>query len=310
VQLTKNGGGAWTDLTDGIASVGGPKTTFVSTVVASNHEPARAYVSKNGNKLDDFRPYVYTTDDFGVTWRSIAGNLPNETIHIVWEDNRNPNLLFAGTGGGVFVTINRGKKWVKLNNNIPSVPVLDLAVHPRERDLIVAALGRNVYVTNIAPLQELTDAVLAKDVHMFSIKPAVQRVIWAFGANDRLFSQRYLITPNEDIGMPIRYYLKTARTDGAMVVISDIHGKEVARLKGESAAGINTVYWNMLAPPAPGATGRGGGRGRGPGYSPELWAPLGDYVVTLDVGGQKLTQGARIVKTQGWTVGASPQVIR
>ena len=311
VHLTKNGGGAWTDLTQSIAGVGGPKATFVSTVVASTHEAARAYVSKSGNKEDDFHPYLFTTDDFGATWRSIAGNLPNEPIHIVWEDNRNPNLLFVGTGGGVFVTINRGKKWVRFNSNIPSVPVLDLAVHPREHDLIVAALGRNVYVTNISALQELNDAVLAKDVHLFSIKPAVQRVTWAFGANDRLFSQRYLITPNEEIGMAIRYYLKTARTDGAAIVITDIHGKEVARLKGESAAGINTVFWNMLAPPPPSATGRGGGgRGRGPGYSPELWAPLGDYVVTLEAGGQKLTQGARIVKTQGWSVGAAPQVIR
>jgi hypothetical protein len=67
----------------------------------------------------------------------------------------------------------------------------------------------------------------------------------------------------------------------------------------------------MLAPPPPGATGRGGGgRGRGPGYSPELWVPLGDYVVALEVGGQKLTQGARITKTQGWSVGAAPQIIR
>jgi hypothetical protein len=282
----------------------------VSTVVASTHEASRAYVSKNGNKEDDFHPYLYTTEDFGATWVSIAGNLPNEPIHIVWEDNRNPNLLFVGTGGGVFVTIDRGKKWVKLNNNIPSVPVLDLAVHPREHDLIVAALGRNVFVTNIAALQEMNHTVLAKDVHLFRIKPTVQRVTWSFGANDRLFSQRHLITPNEDIGMAIRYYLKTARTDGATVVITDIHGKEAARLEGGSAAGINTVYWNMLAPPAPGATGRGGGRGRGPGYAPELWAPLGDYVVTLEVGGQKLTQATRIVKTQGWSVGASPQVIR
>ena len=97
----------------------------------------------------------YATDDFGATWRSIAGNLPNETIHIVWEDNRNPDLLFVGTGGGVFVTIDRGKAWVKMNNNMPNVPVLDLAVHPRERDLIVAGFGRNVFVTNVSALQEL-----------------------------------------------------------------------------------------------------------------------------------------------------------
>ena len=152
--------------------------------------------------MDDFHPYLCTTDDFGATWRSIAGNLPNETIHIVWEDNRNPNLLFVGTGGGVFVTINRGKKWVKLNNNIPSVPVLDLAVHPRTRpDRCSPGTQRLRHQHRGA--SELSDAVLAKDVHLFSIKPAVQRVTWSFGANDRLFSQRYLITPNEDIGMAI-----------------------------------------------------------------------------------------------------------
>ena len=161
-------------------------------------------MSKSGNKVDDFHPYLYTTDDFGATWRSIAGNLPNETIHHrLGGQPESQSVVRRDRWRSVFVTINRGKKWVKLNNNIPSVPVLDLAVHPRERDLIVAALGRNVYVTNIAALRELSDAVLAKDVHLFSIKPAVQRVTWSFGANDRLFSQRYLITPNEDIGMAI-----------------------------------------------------------------------------------------------------------
>src|SRR5689334_8000325 len=102
------------------------------------------------------------TDDFGATWKSIAGNLPNEPIHVVWEDNRNPDLLFVGTGGGAFISMTRGKKWVKVPN-LPSTPVLDLAVHPREHDLIIGALGRNVFVANIAPLEELTDAILAKE---------------------------------------------------------------------------------------------------------------------------------------------------
>src|SRR5262249_14473220 len=103
-------------------------------------------------------------------------------------------------------------------------------------------------------------------------------------------------TPNPDNGVPIQYYLKNPRSDAANVVITNSNGAEVGRLKGESAAGINTVVWNMLAQGRP-----GGGRGRGgPGYSPETWVPLGDYVVTLEVGGQKLTQPVKITKTQGW----------
>jgi photosystem II stability/assembly factor-like uncharacterized protein len=308
-HVTTNGGGNWTDVTQPIASAGGPAKTFVSRIAASNHTAARAYLSKSGNKEDDFRPYLYTTDDYGATWKSIAANLPNEPIHVVWEDNRNPDLLFVGNGGGVFVSIDRGRTWVKMNNNMPNLPVLDLAVHPREGDLIVGGFGRNVFVTNISALQEMNPTVLAKDIHLFTIKPTVQRVTWSFGANDRLFSQRYLVTPNEPNGMAIRYYLKTAHTEPPTVVVNDAGGKEVARLQGPSNAGLNTVVWNMLAGGGP-TTGRGGGRGRGPGYSPEIWVPLGDYTVSLEIGGQKLVQQARIIKTQGWSLGPSPSTIR
>jgi photosystem II stability/assembly factor-like uncharacterized protein len=307
-HVTRNGGGAWTDLTQAIAAAGEPPGAYVSRVAASNFAPGRAYVSMSGNKTDDFRPFLYVTDDFGSTWTSISGNLPNEPIHVVWEDNRNPDLLFVGSGGGVFVSIDRGKKWVKMNNNIPNTPVLDLAVHPRERDLIVGSMGRGVFITNIGPLQELSDSVLAKDVYLFGIKPTVQRITWAFGANDRLFAQRYIVTPNEPNGMVIRYYLKNAGNDSAEIVITDFLGKEVARLEGETAAGINTVVWDMSAAGTEGGRAR---RSRRRGYSPEQWVPLGDYVVTLEVKGRKLTQTGRITKTQGWSVGTSfPTVIR
>jgi photosystem II stability/assembly factor-like uncharacterized protein len=311
VHVTRNDGRTWTDLTGAIANAGGSKGAYVSTVVASSHAASRAYVSKSGNKEDDFNPYLYTTDDFGATWRSIAGNLPDEPIHIVWEDNRSPDLLFVGNGGGLFVSIDRGKKWLRMNNNIPNVPVLDLAVQPREHDLIVAAFGRNVFVTNIAALEELNEGVLAKDVYLFGIKPTVQRVIRAFGANDRLFAQGYLVTPNPDTGMVIQYYLKSAHGDGASIVITTATGSEVARLKGDTAAGINTIVWNMLESSKPAGSNRGGGGRGGPGYGPDVWVPLGDYVVTLEAAGQKLTQRVRITKTQGWAVGTSfPEIIR
>ena len=100
--------------------------------------------------------------------------------------------------------------------------------------------------------------------------------------------------------MVIRYYLKSARNDAAAIVITDSRGKEVARLKGETAAGINTVVWNMRA----GAARRGAaGRRHGAATLRINGVPLGDYVVTLEVGGQKLTQPAQIIKTQGWSVG-------
>lgn len=305
VHVTRNGGEAWTDLTNAVAKAGGAADVYVSRVFASNHAAGRAYVAKSGNKMDDFRPYLLVTDDFGATWKSISGNLPSEPVHVVWEDDRNPDLLFVGNSGGVFVSINRGQKWWKMNNNIPNTPVLDLAVHPREHDLIVGSMGRGVFITNIGPLEELNDTVLAKDAYLFEIKPAAQRVPWSFGANDRLFSQRYIQTPNEPNGMVIQYYLKNARNDGAGVVVTDSRGTEVARLKGGTAAGINTVVWNMRVQSSSGARGSRGAS------SIDQLQPIGTYLVSLEVAGQKLTQSARITKTQGWAVGtSSPSIIR
>jgi hypothetical protein len=154
--------------------------------------------------------------------------------------------------------------------------------------------------------------VLAEDVHLFSIKPTTQRVTWSFGANDYLFGQRHLQTPNEPNGMVIRYYLKTAGSGGASIAIANAAGQEVARLQGGAAAGINTVVWNTRTGgrgAGAGASGRGGGATRG-GAALDQLAPLGDYIVSLTIGGRTLTQKATIAKTQGWSIGQSPTIIR
>jgi hypothetical protein len=189
---------------------------------------------------------------------------------------------------------------------MPNVPVHDLLIHPRENDLILGTYGRGLYITNISPLQEMTGAMLAEDVHLFETKPAVQRIIWSFGANDYLFGQRSIQTPNEPNGMVIRYYLKNQGTGNAVITITDAQGQEVARLSGRTAAGINAVVWNTRVQSA----GRGRGAGPAVGNPLDQWMPLGEYIVTLEVGGTKLTQRARIAKTQGWSIGPSPQIIR
>ena len=306
VQVTRNDGGAWTDVTSRITAAGGREDAYVSRVRASSHAAGRAYVAKNGYRFDDFKAYLHRTDDFGATWTAISATLPAEPINVVWEDQKNPDLLFVGNDTGVFVSIDRGARWVKMNNNIPNIAIHDLVVHPRENDLVLGSYGRGLWVTNIGPLQELSPAVLAKDAHLFSIKPVVQRVTWVFGANDYLFGQRHFSTPNEPNGMVIRYYLKSAGSGRATVVISDAAGQEVARLQGPADAGINTVVWNTRRDAA---GGRGGG-GRGGPPVVDLLLPLGEYRVTVDAGGTSLTGVGRIVKTQGWSIGLTPQVIR
>jgi hypothetical protein len=130
---------------------------------------------------------------------------------------------------------------------MPNVPVHDLIVHPRENDLVVGSYGRGIFITNIAPLQEISDAILGSDVHLFQVEPTVQRVIRAFAANDYLFGQRNTQTPNEPNGMVIRYYLKTEIASKPTVTITDSRGQQVAKLTGASTAGINTVVWSTRA---------------------------------------------------------------
>jgi hypothetical protein len=184
----------------------------------------------------------------------------------------------------------------------------------------------------------MTPATLAEDVHLFDVQPTVQRVTYQFGANDYLFGQRYVQTPNEQSGMVVPYYRKTASKAPTSIVITNAQGQEMARFDGPSKAGLNCVVWDMR-------TGgrRRGGRSRGPcldrpvdtttnlvaaggsgaraqngrqGDAPrprsviEQLAPLGDYTVTLQSGTTKLTRPARITATQGWRIGPTPEVIR
>lgn len=237
VWLTKDGGKNWSKLNEHI--IGNPGY-WVSRTVASKHDPGTAYVSYTGYRQDDFRPFLYKTADYGLTWTSIAGNLPNEPVNVIREDHKNPNLLFVGTEFAVYVSIDGGKSWTEMKTNMPTQPVHDLQIHPRENDLIVATHGRGIFITDIAPLQELLPQVLAKDVHLFTSESKVR---WVNNKTNHSSSTNFA-GESEPNGIAVNYYLK-AEVKGDIKVIIYKGSKIINEISGKNEPGIQKVVWDM-----------------------------------------------------------------
>jgi photosystem II stability/assembly factor-like uncharacterized protein len=293
VQLTRDSGGTWTDLTAAVASAGGPADRWVSRVFASPWDAGTAFVAKNGFRNDDFTPYLYRTTDSGRTWTSISSNLPQAPVNVVVQDQRNRNLLFVGNDIGVFVSIDDGGSWSRLEANLPTVPVQDLLVHPREHDLVLGTYGRGFWVGDVSPLEELSADVLDRPAYLFDITPKPHYGFSSQGMNYHLYGDKYIEVPNEPDALAINYYLRAADPAGARISITDPLGRAVAELTGPAEAGLNRAYWNMRSGSQPqgGQGGRGGGRFGGASAAVQ---PPGEYVVTLQVAGQTLRTVGRI----------------
>jgi hypothetical protein len=166
-------------------------------------------------------------------------------LNVIAQDVKNRDLLFVGNNAGLHVSINGGGSWVPFRNNMPPVPVQDILVHPRENDLIVGTYGRGAFVTDISPLQELSEKLLKKEVHLFEIEPKPvknysQANSWG---SYRLDGHRHLFTPNERNGLVFYYYLKNDAAEKIGITILDSEGKEVKTLEGDGKKGINRVVW-------------------------------------------------------------------
>lgn len=244
VHVTRDDGTTWTDLTDALEEAGAPHEYWVTRVVPSHHSPGTAFVTMTGFHRDDFRPFVYRTDDFGASWRSITSNLTKASANVLVEDRKNPHLLFLGTDHGLFVTWNGGEVWVPFQSNMPVVPVRDIVIHPRENDLVVGTHGRGAFVTDITPLQELTEEVLAQDLYLFSPEPKGLRVESGFG-NFRFFGYRHITTQNEPNGVLIDVYQRDAAGRTLTLTITDAGGTLVQTLQVPARAGLQRVVWDL-----------------------------------------------------------------
>ncbi|HJR59597.1 MAG TPA: hypothetical protein VJ813_09370 [Vicinamibacterales bacterium] len=263
VQVSRDGGATWKNV---VARIGGaPKEGHISRVEASHFEPGLAYVTIDNHRLDDHKPYVYKTTDFGETWTSIANNLPDGNVNVIREDPKNRNLLYLGNEYGFYISLNGGKEWKKFMTGLPSVRVDDILVHPRDNDLIVGTHGRSIWIIDdITPLQQLSEQVMTADTHVFELRPAVAYV------NDiqksiSVESAKHWRGENPDRGTAISYWLKSPAQGGVRITISDIMGREIRSMEGPKEAGLHRVQWNLS---------RGGpGQGRGQGGQQQAGAP-------------------------------------
>jgi photosystem II stability/assembly factor-like uncharacterized protein len=264
LQVTRDGGKSWKNVAEKIKGL--PKGTYVSRVVASRHAEGTAYATFDGHRSNDFGIYVYQTTDFGESWKPIRTGLPDDTgiLHVIREHHRNPKLLFAGTEHGLFVSTDQGGHWSNLKLNFPTVPVDDIAIHPRENDLVLGTHGRSIWILDdITPLEELTDAIPTEELHLFGIRPATE---WRIANRGGSTGQKIFLGPNPPNGALIHYYLKSKpeEKERVRIAISDKDGKVIRELDGTKELGINRVVWDLktrsvTAPP------RGEGAGAGAG---------------------------------------------
>ncbi len=245
VSFTTNDGGAWTNITKRFPGV--PAHAYVSRLEASNFDTATVYISFDNHRVNDFTPYLFVSNDFGKTFRSIANNLPRDGvdfIHVIREDPYNRDLLFVGTDVGVYVSTNRGASWQKFMTGLPTVPVHDLKVHPRERELIAATHGRSIWITDIAPLEQMADSSMGQRAYFFQ---PTQAYAYAQNFTQQWNGNKIYAADNPPYGGTLVYRLPAgdARRDTTRIVISDVKGDVVRRLTGPGGAGVHRVTWDL-----------------------------------------------------------------
>ncbi len=230
VWITKDHGSDWEQINTP------SKGKWVSRVVASKWDAATVLVAQNGYRDDDFAPYLWKSTDYGKTWKSIVGSgssgLPEEPINVVREDPNKKGILYVGTDLGVFVSLDDGTTWEPLQGGIPRTPVHDLAVHPRDNEMAIASHARSVWVLDVKPIQDLTDEIRNKEIHVWQVDSMRRDRRWGHQAKNAW--DRTLPTSPR---LRVKAWLK--KGGKGKLALKDKEGKVIKEVEIDAANGYN-----------------------------------------------------------------------
>lgn len=297
VHITKNGGEDWENITPKEM----PKWSLISTIEPSTFNQATAFIAVDCHELNDFRPYIYKTTNYGKSWKKIINGLPPNTfVRVVREDPKKKGLLYAGAETGVFVSFDDGGNWQSLQLNLPVAPIHDMVV--KEDDLVVATHGRSFWILDdLTPLHQITDEVAISDFYLFKPRDTYWMRGWSFPWPN--------VGQNPPSGTVVYYYFKEKPKAKVTLEFMDSQGNIIKKLSGikrkepeervprrffrggvslgvRVEAGMSRFIWDMRYPGAervPGAV-LWGGMLSGPVAVP------GIYKVKLSVGEESMTQ--------------------
>ena len=247
VHLTRDGGKNWTNVTKNIP--GKPEFGTISSIEPSRHKAGTTYVTIDAHQLGDFAPYIYKTSDYGKTWVKISEGIEKSEssfIHVAREDPAVPGLLYAGTDKGLYISKNDGNSWFRLRNNLPPAPIYWLTIQEEFKDMVIATYGRGFYILDdITPIRELSETVLASDLHLFTQRPA-----YRFHEVQGIKTEGRTMTTgnNPPYGMDINYYLGNSAQQVKIEILKK-DGTLIRTLIGKKEAGVNRVWWDLRYEP-------------------------------------------------------------
>ena len=302
VQVTRDGGGHWTNVTPKSL----PEWSMISLIDPSAHDAGTAWVAVDRHRLDDFKPYIYKTTEYGKQWTKLVNGIPaNAYVHVVREDPKRKGLLFAGTETGIYVSFDDGANWQSLQMNLPQTPIDDLTIHGD--DLAVATHGRAFWVLDdITPLRQLAAGTQDEAVHFFTPRTAHRTRIFSFQLPGFVAAGQ-----NPPSGAILDYWLKDAPKDEVKLEILNGQGKVIRKFTSKppkeqagpeegffrrgpralpTEKGLNRFVWDLryeAATKVPGLV-TWGGSDQGPMVVP------GKYEAKLTVAGKDYTEAFEV----------------